>query len=91
MDSSCVESYQKRGGRGNPGPVGRLLRGMRRGRIARVNPDTPSMKELVPCPASAEWRDGAFVLSSDAHSTAAVDCAFDRFGSCESFIRPAWA
>lgn len=32
-----------------------------------------------------------FVLSSDAHAAAAVDCAFDRFGACEAFIRPDWA
>lgn len=31
-----------------------------------------------------------FVLSSDAHSTAGIDCAFDRFGACEDFVRPAW-
>ena len=35
-------------------------------------------------------RGVSFVLSSDAHSTTGLDCAFDRFGSCEAFIRPAW-
>jgi histidinol-phosphatase (PHP family) len=35
-------------------------------------------------------RGVSFVLSSDAHSTAGVDCAFDRFGSCEAFVRPGW-
>ena len=28
-----------------------------------------------------------FVLSSDAHSVDALDCAFDRFGRCEDFVR----
>ena len=27
-----------------------------------------------------------FVLSSDAHSADALDCAFDRFGRCEDFV-----
>lgn len=31
-----------------------------------------------------------FVLSSDAHSTNALDCAFDRFGDCEEFVVPSW-
>jgi histidinol-phosphatase (PHP family) len=29
-----------------------------------------------------------FVLSSDAHSADAIDCAFDRFGGCEEYVRP---
>ena len=32
-----------------------------------------------------------FVLSSDAHSAHALDCAFDRFGGCEDFVRPPWS
>ncbi|MBQ7666688.1 MAG: histidinol-phosphatase [Kiritimatiellae bacterium] len=28
-----------------------------------------------------------FVLSSDAHAAAALDCAFDRFQTCEKFVR----
>lgn len=31
-----------------------------------------------------------FVLDSDAHSAAAIDCAFGRFGDCEEFVVPAF-
>ncbi len=33
-------------------------------------------------------RGARFVLSSDAHAAATVDCAFDRFGGAESFAVP---
>ncbi len=31
-----------------------------------------------------------FILSADAHSVAALDCAFDRFADAESFVTPVW-
>ncbi len=31
-------------------------------------------------------RGAKFILSADAHSADAIDCAFDRFGGCEAFI-----
>ena len=40
----------------------------------------------VPFRALLRERGVRFILSSDSHASNTLDCAFDRFGACESFI-----
>lgn len=64
------------------------------GKIAEVNTGAISRGWLDDAyPSSAframlRSRGVRFVLSSDAHSADAIDCAFDRFGESEEYVRP---
>ncbi len=62
------------------------------GKLVEVNTGAISRGWMDDAYPSAAFRDELrsrgvrFVLSSDAHSADALDCAFDRFGSCEDFV-----
>ena len=62
------------------------------GKIVEVNTGAISRGWLDDAYPSAAFRDrlrarGAkFILSADAHTADAIDCSFDRFGDCESFL-----
>ena len=62
------------------------------GKIAEVNTGAISRGWLDDAYPSAAFRDllrtrgVKFILSADAHSASAIDCAFDRFGDCEAFL-----
>ena len=62
------------------------------GKIAEVNTGAISRGWLDDAYPSAEFRERLrargvrFILSADAHAAETIDCAFDRFGDCESFI-----
>ena len=53
--------------------------GISRGWIDDAYP-SPFFRQLL------RARGVRFILSSDAHSAAAIDCAFDRFGAAENYI-----
>jgi histidinol-phosphatase (PHP family) len=63
------------------------------GKVVEVNTGAISRGWMDDAYPSAAFRDELrsrgvrFVLSSDAHSADALDCAFDRFGRCEDFVR----
>lgn len=63
------------------------------GKIVEVNTGGISrgwMEDAYPSPAFRALlraRGVRFVLSSDAHAAEAIDCAFDRFGNAEAFVR----
>ena len=63
------------------------------GKIVEVNTGAISRGWLTDAYPSAAFRDllrargVKFILSSDAHFTDGIDCAFDRFGSAESYVR----
>ena len=62
------------------------------GKIAEVNTGAISRGWLDDAYPSAAFRERLrargvrFILSADAHAADAIDCAFDRFGDCESFV-----
>ena len=62
------------------------------GKIAEVNTGAISRGWLDDAYPSAAFRcllrmrGVKFILSADAHSASAIDCAFDRFGDCEAFL-----
>ena len=62
------------------------------GKIVEVNTGGISrgwIDDAYPSPAFRALlreRGVRFILSSDAHSAAAVDCAFDRFAAAESYV-----
>ena len=62
------------------------------GKIAEVNTGAISRGWLDDVYPSSAFRDRLrsrgvkFILSADAHAADAIDCAFDRFGGCESFV-----
>lgn len=62
------------------------------GKLVEVNTGAISRGWMDDAYPSAAFRDELrsrgvrFVLSSDAHSVDALDCAFDRFGACEDFV-----
>ena len=62
------------------------------GKTAEVNTGAISRGWLDDAYPSAAFRERLrargvkFILSADAHAADAIDCAFDRFGDCESFI-----
>lgn len=64
------------------------------GKIAEVNTGAISrgwLDDAYPSPAFRAMlrsRGVRFVLSADAHSADAIDCAFDRFGDSEEYVRP---
>ena len=63
------------------------------GKIAEVNTGAISrgwLDDAYPSPAFRKLlreRGVRFILSADAHSADAIDCAFDRFGDSEEFVR----
>jgi histidinol-phosphatase (PHP family) len=63
------------------------------GKIAEVNTGAISrgwLDDAYPSPAFRSLlreRGVRFILSADAHSADAIDCAFDRFGGCEEYVR----
>ena len=63
------------------------------GKIAEVNTGAISRGWLDDAYPSAAFRSllrargVKFLLSADAHSADAIDCAFDRFGGCEEYVR----
>ena len=63
------------------------------GKIAEVNTGAISRGWLDDAYPSPSFRKllreggGKFILSADAHSADAIDCAFDRFGESEKFVR----
>jgi histidinol-phosphatase (PHP family) len=63
------------------------------GKLVEVNTGAISRGWLDDAYPSAAFRDllrqrgVKFVLSSDAHAADAIDCAFDRFGACEEYVR----
>ena len=63
------------------------------GKIAEVNTGAISRGWLDDAYPSSSFRSllrergVKFVLSADAHSADALDCAFDRFGECEEYVR----
>ena len=63
------------------------------GKIAEVNTGAISRGWLDDAYPSAAFRSllrtrgVKFILSADAHSADAIDCAFDRFGGCEEYVR----
>ena len=63
------------------------------GKIAEVNTGAISRGWLDDAYPSSEFRSllrargVKFILSADAHSADAIDCAFDRFGGCEEYVR----
>ena len=67
------------------------------GKLAEVNTGAISRGWLDDAYPSAAFRDllrargVPFVLSSDAHAAESVDCAFDRFGPAEEYVRPSFA
>ena len=62
------------------------------GKIAEVNTGAISRGWLDDAYPSAAFRERLrargvmFILSADAHAADAIDCAFDRFGDCETFV-----
>jgi len=64
------------------------------GKLVEVNTGAISrgwLDDAYPSPVFREMlreRGVKFVLSSDAHSAAALDCAFDRFGNEEEYVCP---
>jgi histidinol-phosphatase (PHP family) len=62
------------------------------GKIAEVNTGAISRGWLDDVYPSSAFRDRLrsrgvkFILSADAHAADAIDCAFDRFGTCEAFL-----
>ena len=62
------------------------------GKVAEVNTGAISRGWLDDAYPSAAFRERLrargvrFILSADAHAADTIDCAFDRFGDCESFI-----
>ncbi len=66
------------------------------GKIVEVNTGAISrgwLDDAYPSPAMRALlreRGVEFVLSSDAHSPEALDCAFDRFASAERYSTPRW-
>lgn len=66
------------------------------GKIVEVNTGAISRGWLNDAYPSAEFRallrarGVRFILSSDAHAAAAIDCAFDRFSAAEAYVTTPW-
>ena len=66
------------------------------GKIVEVNTGAISrgwLSDAYPSPFFRKLlreRGVKFILSSDAHSAEAIDCAFDRFADAEDYITPPW-
>ena len=66
------------------------------GKIVEVNTGAISRGWIDDAYPSAEFRallrarGVRFILSSDAHAAAAIDCAFDRFGAAENYVATPW-
>lgn len=69
----------------------------RSGKIVEVNTGAISrgwLNDAYPSPefrALLRARSVRFILSSDAHSTEGIDCAFDRFHDAEAFLESPWS
>jgi len=66
------------------------------GKIVEVNTGAISrgwLTDAYPSPFFRQLlreRGVKFILSSDAHSADAIDCAFDRFSDAENYVSPPW-